>query len=75
MFRKISDWYMEQKMGHILLAIYLTAATSAIILIPGHEGFVVWAWGAGATVVVGPWMWSLNRVTKQSTGKNLWDHG
>jgi len=75
MFRKISDWYMEQKMGHILLAIYLMAATSATLLTAGREGLVLWAWGAGAAVIVGPWMWSLNRITKQSTGKNLWDNG
>ena len=75
MFRKISDWYMEQKMSHILLAMYLMAATSATLLTPSREGVVLWAWGAGATVIVGPWMWSLNRVTKQSTGKNLWDNG
>ena len=75
MFKKIFDWYMEQKMSYILLSIYLMAATSAIILIPGHEGFVVWAWGIGATLTVGPWMWSLNRVTKETTGKSLWGHG
>ena len=73
MFRKISGWYMEQKMSHILLAIYLMAATSATLLT--QEGLVLWVWGAGATVIVGPWMWSLNRITKQSTGKNLWDNG
>ena len=75
MFKKIFDCYMEQKMSYILLSIYLTAAISAIILIPGHEGFVVWAWGIGAILIVGPWMWSLNRVTKKNTGKSLWDHG
>ena len=75
MFRKIFDWYMDQKMVYVLLVIYLTAATSATVLIPGGEGLIIWAWGTGATVVVGPWLWSLNRITKQNTGKSLWDHG
>ena len=75
MVRKIFDWYMEQKMGHILLAMYLVAATTATILVPNDGGLILWVWGAGATVIVGPWIWSLNRVTKQITGKNLWDHG
>ena len=75
MVKKIFDWYMEQKMIYILLAMYLTAAASATVLIPGGEGLILWAWGAGTTVVVGPWLWSLNRVTKQNTGKSLWDHG
>lgn len=75
MFKKIFDWYMEQKMSYILLSVYLMAATLAIIFIPGQEGFVIWAWGIGATLIVGPWMWSLNRINKQTTGKNLWDNG
>jgi len=75
MFRKISDWYMEQRMSHILLSIYLTSATTATFMIPDYGGMVLWAWGAGAAVIVGPWMWSLNRITEQKTGKNLWDNG
>ena len=75
MFRKIFDWYMDQKMVYVLLVMYLTAATSATVLIPGGEGLIIWGWGTGATVVVGPWLWSLNRITKQNTGKSLWDHG
>jgi hypothetical protein len=75
MFRKIFDWYMEQKVSHILLTIYLTAATSATFMIPNDGGPVLWAWGAGATLIVGPWMWSLNRITEQNSGKNLWHHG
>ena len=75
MFRKIFDWYMEQKVSHILLTICLTAATSATFMIPNDGGPVLWAWGAGATLIVGPWMWSLNRITEQNSGKNLWHHG
>ena len=45
MFRKIFDWYMDQKMVYVLLVIYLTAATSATVLIPGGEGLIIWAWG------------------------------
>lgn len=75
MFRKTFNWYMEQKMYYILLSIYLVAATTATFIIPGREGLVLWAWGAGATFILGPWMWSLNRVNKQTTGKNLWDNG
>ena len=75
MFRKIFDWYMKQKMVYVLLAMYLTAATSATVLIPGGEGLILWVWGTGATVVAGPWLWSLNTITKQNTGKSLWDHG
>ena len=72
MFRKISSWYMEQKMSHVLLALYLMAAITATILVPDDGGLVLWAWGAGAALVVGPWMWSLNEITKKSTGKSLW---
>ena len=75
MFRKIFDWYIKQRTGHILLAIYLIAATTATFLVPDNGGLILWAWGAGATLVIGPWMWSLNRITKQNTGKNLWDNG
>ena len=31
-----------------------------------------WVHGAGAALVVGPWLWSINRVTKEATGKNIW---
>ena len=72
MFRKISSWYMEQKMSHILLALYLMASITATIMVPDGGGLVLWAWGAGAALVVGPWMWSLNEITKKSTGKSLW---
>ena len=72
MFRKISSWYMEQKMSHILLALYLMASITATIMVPDGRGLVLWAWGAGAALVVGPWMWSLNEITKKSTGKSLW---
>jgi len=75
MFKKIFDWYMEQKMSYILLSIYLVAAITATLGIPGREGLVLWAWGTGATLILGPWMWSLNRINKQTTGKNLWDNG
>jgi hypothetical protein len=75
MFRKIFDWYMKQKVGHVLLSLYLMAATSATIIVPDNSGLIIWAWGAGATLVVGPWMWSLNKATKQNTGKNLWNNG
>ena len=75
MFRKISGWYMKQNMSHILLTMYFVAATTATFVIPGREGLVLWVWGTGASVIVGSWMWSLNRITKQSTGKNLWDNG
>ena len=40
--------------------------------VPDGRGLVLWAWGAGAALVVGPWMWSLNEITKKSTGKSLW---
>jgi hypothetical protein len=72
MFRKISDWYMEQKISHLLLVAYLAAATSATLIIPGREGLILWAWGTATTLIVGPWMWSLNHVTKKHTGNNLW---
>ena len=63
---------MEQKMSHILLALYLMASITATIMVPDGGGLVLWAWGAGAALVVGPWMWSLNEITKKSTGKSLW---
>jgi hypothetical protein len=72
MFRKIFSWYMEQKMSHVLLALYLIAAITATIMVPDGGGLVLWAWGAGAALVVGPWLWSINRVTKEATGKNIW---
>ena len=73
MFRKIFDWYMEQKISHILLTMYLAAATSATFMIPNDGGLLLWVWGAGVALVVGPWTWSLSRITKQSTGKSLWE--
>ena len=63
MFRKIFSWYMEQKMSHVLLALYLIAAITATIMVPDGGGLVLWAWGAGAALVVGPWLWSINRGT------------
>ena len=72
MLRKIFSWYMEQKMSHVLLALYLIAAITATIMVPDSGGLVLWAWGAGAALVVGPWLWSINRVTKEATGKNIW---
>ena len=58
-------------MSHVLLALYLIAAITATIMVPDGGGLVLWAWGAGAALV-GPWLWSINRVTKEATGKNIW---
>ena len=59
-------------MSHVLLALYLIAAITATIMVPDGGGLVLWAWGAGAALVVGPWLWSFIRVTKEATGKNIW---
>ena len=59
-------------MSHVLLALYLIAAITATIMVPDGGGLVLWAWGAGAALVVGLWLWSINRVTKEATGKNIW---
>lgn len=73
MLKKINDWYMKQRVGHILLGIYLIAATTASIAVPDGAGLVVWAWGAGATCIVGPFLLSINHATKKSTGKGIWE--
>ena len=41
-------------MSHVLLALYLIAAITATIMVPDGGGRVLWAWGAGAALVVGP---------------------
>ena len=73
--KKILDSYMELPIRYMVLTLYLLAAISATILVPNNAGLVLWAWGAGASLIVGPWMWSLDRITRKTTGKNLWDHG
>ena len=75
MLKKIITSYMDLPIRYMVLSLYLLAATSATILVPSNAGMVLWAWGAGASLIVGPWMWSLNRITKKTTGKSLWDHG
>ena len=75
MFKKIADSYMEIPIRYMVFGLYLLAAISATILVPSNAGMVLWAWGAGAALIVGPWMWALNRVTRKHTGKSLWDHG
>jgi len=75
MLKKIADSYMELPIRYMVFSLYLLAAISATILVPSNAGMVLWAWGAGASLIVGPWMWSLNKVTRKHTGKSLWDHG
>ena len=73
--KKILDSYMELPIRYMVLTLYLLAAISATILVPNNAGLVLWAWGAGASLIVVPWMWSLDRITRKHTGKSLWDHG
>jgi len=73
MLKKISDWYMKQRVGHILITMYFIAAITATIIIPDGSRMVLWAWGAGAACVVGPFLLSINHTTKKITGKNIWD--
>ena len=73
MLKKISDWYMKQKLRYILLAMYLVPATTATFLVPDDGGLVVWAWGAGAACIVGPFLLSVNHATKKSVGQSIWE--
>ena len=73
MLKKISDWYMKQKLRYILLAMYLVAAITATFLVPDDGGLIIWAWGAGAACTVGPFLLSVNHATKKRTGQSIWE--